>query len=221
MTQITLSRIVRTVVALSAAVLVVGCSQSGTPSAAPTSSSLPVASSASSPVPPATTPTVGTPSATNAPPTTARTTGEPATTPPPAPPPAPPTGTTETTGTDLAGEVYGRIVAVDPAGSTITLDKYDWFVGDAAQQACAEDGVTEHDNGWCTDYYFRNVNPMLRVLPVGPDASVSTLTDGSPDEVAGDLTTVQDRLSSSASSAVFRIVVTDGEVTSIREVYFP
>jgi hypothetical protein len=129
-------------------------------------------------------------------------------------------GATETTGTDLAGEVYGRIVAVDPAGSTITLDKYDRFIGDAAEQACAEDGVTEHDNGWCTDYY-RNRNPMLRVLPVSPDASVSTLTGGSLNEVAGDLTAVQERLASGDSSAVFHIVVTDGQVTAIRKLYFP
>lgn len=218
MTQIPLSRIARTALFLSAAALIVGCSQSGTPAAAPTSSALPAASSASAPVAPATTPPTSTPSPTTASTrTAATTTGEPATT----PKAAPPTGATETAGIDLAGEVYGRIVAVDPAGSTITLDKFDWFVGDAAQQACADDGVTEHDNGWCTDYYYRNVNPMLRELPVGPGASISTLSGGSPDEVTGDLTTVQDRLSSPSSSAVFRIVVTDGKVTSIREVYFP
>lgn len=218
MSQFTHSRILLALATAAASVLLVGCSQAGTPSAASTSGTVPAASSASSPVAPSSTTGVRTPSS-----TTAGTTGTPATTviPPTTPPTFAPSGAPDTTGTDLAGEVYGRIVDVDHAASTITLDKYDWFTGPAAEQACAEDGVTEHDNGWCTQYYFRNRNPMLRVLPVSSDAGISTLTDGSPAEAPGDLGTVQQRLSSGDSTGVFRIVVTDGQVTSMNELYFP
>ncbi len=217
MSHITQSRIGFALAAAAASVLIVGCSQAGTPSAASTSATLPLGSSVSSPVASSAT-GVRTPSS-----TAAGTTGGPETTviPPTTPTSMAPTGAPDTTGTDLAGDVYGRIVAVDPAGSTITLDKYDWFTGPAAEQACAEDGVTEHDNGWCTQYYFRNRNPMLRVLPVSSDAGISTLTDGSPAESPGDLGTVQQRLSSGESTGVFRIVVTDSQVTSMNELYFP
>ena len=94
--------------------------------------------------------------------------------------------------TDLAGEVYGFVTAVDLAKSQITLDKVDWFTGAAAQQACAEDGVTSTDNNWCTGYYYRNVNPALRIVAVSPQATISTL-DGSR-SVPSDLGTVAARV---------------------------
>lgn len=135
----------------------------------------------------------------------------------------PTTVSAETTGpaTDLTGKVYGRIVSVDPEGRQLTLDEFDWFTGEAAQQACAEDGVVEHNNGWCTDYYYRNRNPKLRVVAVGPDATVTTLVGGSPTEVSSDLTTVAQRIAGNESSDLFRITVEDGRVTSIQELYFP
>lgn len=211
--RLLLSIVVSSAIVTSAA----GCSSSGTPSAAPTSSAgstqSSVLPSASTPVPVSTLPSVTRP-------TQVTTT---------APPPAASPGTTVTPadtgtagpGTDLDGEVYGRIVAVDPASSEVTFDKYDWFVGQDAEQACAQDGVTEHDNGWCTVYYYRNRNPMLRVLTVSPDAAVLTLVDGSPADEPGDLSTVQARLTSNESSGLFRINVTDGQVTAIQELYFP
>src|SRR6478736_2020923 len=64
-------------------------------------------------------------------------------------PAAPPSGTAPAT--DLSGEVYGFVTAVDPARSELTLDKIDWFTGDAARQACAQDGVTSTDNGGTRD----------------------------------------------------------------------
>ena len=77
--------------------------------------------------------------------------------------------------TDLTGEVHGFVTAVDVGSRQITVDKVDWFTGAAAQQACAEDGVTSTDNNRCTGYYYRNVNPMLRVVGVSPQATIMTL----------------------------------------------
>ena len=201
--------------------LLAGCSSGGTPAAAPTTSatgsasasvSVSVLHSTTTSSPPPTTNTTSTPTV----PTTDRST--------------PSTDSSDSTvsgttaggaGTDLTGDVYGKIVAVDPGQSQITLDKFDWFTGDAARQACDEDGVQERDNGWCTDYYYRNRNPQLRVVTVSPDATVVTLAGGSPTPVASDLATVAQRLSGSESSGIFQITVTDGQVTSIRELYFP
>jgi hypothetical protein len=210
------SLLFRTVVSITAATVamltVAGCSSSGTPSAASVSSSAtPASSSVSAASPPPVTTT-----ATPTPTTRAPSTETPATT-----GTAPTEASTSGPTTDLAGEVYGRIVAVDPATSEITLDKVDWFTGPAAEQACDEDGVTERNNGRCTIYYFRNRNPMLRVLTVSPDATVVTLIAGSPNEQASDLGTVQERLAGPESSGLFRLTVTDGQVTSIQELYFP
>ena len=132
--------------------------------------------------------------------------------------PADPT-TPATPPTDLAGEVYGFITAVDVAKSQITLDKVDWFTGAAAQQACAADGVTRTDNNWCTGYYYRNVNPALRVVAVSPGAAISTL-DGSQD-VPSDLSTVASRVGATGGTSPYHLVVTDGAITDLREIYRP
>lgn len=121
--------------------------------------------------------------------------------------------------TDLAGEVYGFITAVDVAKSQLTLDKVDWFTGAAAQQACAEDGVTQTDNNWCTGYYYRNVNPALRVVGVDPTATISTL-DGAQ-SVPSDLSTVASRVGATGGTSPYHLVVTDGVVTDLREIYRP
>ena len=105
--------------------------------------------------------------------------------------------------TDLDGEVYGFVTAVDLAASQITLDKIDWFTGAAAQQACAEDGVTDTSNNQCTGHYFRNNNPALRVVAVSPQASITTL-DGAR-SVPSDLATVASRLS---SRSTYHLIVT-------------
>lgn len=120
--------------------------------------------------------------------------------------------------TDLAGEVYGFVTAVDLPNSQITLDKVDWFTGAAAKQACAEDGVTSTDNNQCTGYYYRNVNPALRVVAVSPQATITTL-DGSR-SVASDLAAVAGRISRTTGST-YHLIVTDGMVTDLQEMYHP
>ena len=133
--------------------------------------------------------------------------------------PTAPTTPPATPPTDLAGEVYGFITAVDVAKSQITLDKVDWFTGAAAQQACAADGVTRTDNNWCTGYYYRNVNPALRVVAFSPGAAISTL-DGSQD-VPSDLSTVASRVGATGGTSPYHLVVTDGAITDLREIYRP
>ncbi len=122
--------------------------------------------------------------------------------------------------TDLSGDVYGFIRGVDITGSAIILDKVDWFEGAAAQQACIEDGVTTTDDNQCTGYYFRNVNPALRTVAVSPQATISTLEDGTH-AAPSDLNAVANRIVKAGGSNIFHLVVTDGLVTSINEIYHP
>jgi hypothetical protein len=119
--------------------------------------------------------------------------------------------------TDLAGEVHGFVTGVDPARSELTVDKIDWFTGPAAQQACAEDGVTDTSNNWCTGYYWRNRNPALRTVTVSPDAAITVL-DGSA-SVPGSLARVAERITQASST--YLLIVRDGRVTELHELYAP
>ena len=136
------------------------------------------------------------------------------------------TVTTSATGnqippTDLSGEVHGFVTSVDVGKSEITLDKIDWFTGAAAAQACAEDGITSTDNNRCTGYYYRNVNPALRVVAVSPQATITTLANG-VNAVPGDLSDVAGRIATSGGeSNTYQLVVTDGLVTELHEMYHP
>ena len=109
-------------------------------------------------------------------------------------------------------------------GSQLTLDKIDWFTGAAAAQACDEDGVPQDGrvNEWCSMYYFRNVNPALRVVTVSPQVAVTTLDGNSNVEVAGDLAALADRVTTPpGSSRPYRLTVTDGVVIDVTELYQP
>lgn len=124
--------------------------------------------------------------------------------------------------TDLNGEVYGYVRAVDVSQSQLTLDKVDWFTDAAAEKACAADGVPEesHLNGWCSIYYLRNLNPALRVVPVSPHVAVTTLNGNVP--VAGDLASLAARITTPiGSSRPYRLVVIDAAITEISETYQP
>ncbi len=126
-----------------------------------------------------------------------------------------------TPSTDLSGEVYGFVKGVDVGASEITLDKIDWFTGAAAAAACAEDGITSTDNNRCTGYYYRNVNPALRVVGVSPRATITTLAN-SVNPVASDLADVARRIGTSGGeSNTYHLVVTDGLVTELTEMYHP
>ena len=110
---------------------------------------------------------------------------------------------------------------VDPYLGRLTLDKIDWFTGAAARQACIEDGVPlDMGDNWCTGYYFRNVNPALRVVTVSSEAVVTTLDGNTP--MSGDLTALADRITTpTGSSRPYRLVVTDGAITEVTEMYQP
>ena len=75
----------------------------------------------------------------------------------------------------LADGVYPTYVrAVDVEGATVTVDVLQTFFGEAAHQAAIEDGVHWRDVRY-DPVYIRNENPLLRTLPVAPDAHIKLI----------------------------------------------
>jgi len=123
--------------------------------------------------------------------------------------------------TDLSGEVYGYIRGVDVDQSQLTLDKIDWFTGAAARQACIEDGVPlDMGENWCTGYYFRNVNPALRVVTVSSDAFIRTLVGNNL--ISSTLSTLADEAATGPGRYLpYRLVVVNGAITEVTEIFQP
>jgi hypothetical protein len=111
---------------------------------------------------------------------------------------------------------------VDAAGRTVTFDLVQWFDGDAATKAAAEDG---EESPPPNDYYIRNVNPRLRTLPVTPDARLSltrqTLNAGGSGSAAAnvevDLATIQ----ANGRDHLFWATVQGGRIVALEEQYVP
>jgi hypothetical protein len=107
---------------------------------------------------------------------------------------------------------------VDAAGRTVTFDLVQWFDGDAATKAAAEDG---EESPPPNDYYIRNVNPRLRTLPVTPDARLTltgvTLGPGGADTTEVDLATV----AAKGRNHLFWATVQGGRIVALEEQYVP
>jgi hypothetical protein len=124
--------------------------------------------------------------------------------------------------TDMANgrhPVVVKQVSVD--GREITFDLVQYFTGDAATKAAAEDG---EESPPPNDYYVRNVNPRLRTLPVTPGARLSltrlTLNQGGGNAAANvevDLATIRSR----GSDHLFWATVQGGRIVALEEQYVP
>jgi hypothetical protein len=112
---------------------------------------------------------------------------------------------------------------VDASGRTITFDLIQFFTGDAATKAAAEDG---EESPPPNDYYIRNVNPRLRTLPVqaGAPITVNVLaaqeTGSSTKNVPVDLEKLASYFPNSGTPP-FWITVAQGQVTRMEQQYLP
>jgi hypothetical protein len=61
------------------------------------------------------------------------------------------------------------------AAGSAELDLAQWFEGDAADAAAAEDGVIAQGQQVENDYYIRNVSDRLRTMPVTGDAATQVV----------------------------------------------
>ena len=111
---------------------------------------------------------------------------------------------------------------VDPGRRTVTFDLVQFFTGDAATRAAAEDGKESPPDN---DYYIRNVNPRLRTLPVAADAPITanTLTAQSSGSATKNVPLTLDQLAGyfPADADPFWITVEGGQVTRMAQQYLP
>lgn len=129
---------------------------------------------------------------------------------------------TETTKLDTLpdGVHYGYIAGVEngkvegQAVQVIIFDKVDFLTGADAIAAAKADGVPLD-----TDYYIRNQNQTVRRLAVVPDATVTSLKGGSPDQTPSSVDEVANQ------DGLFKIDVGNVRgittVSSIEGVYLP
>ena len=150
-----------------------------------------------------------------------RTQGAPATTAAPAP-----TAVTPATGEPVVladGRHPVYLKTVDPDRPTITFDLIQFFTGEAAAKAAAEDG---EESPPPNDYYIRNVNSRLRTLPVRSDApiTVNVLAAQSTGNSTKDVSVTLDKLANyfpNSGTAPFWITVEQGQATKIAQQFLP
>jgi hypothetical protein len=112
---------------------------------------------------------------------------------------------------------------VDPDRPTITFDLIQFFTGEAATKAAAEDG---EESPPPNDYYIRNVNSRLRTLPVRSDApiTVNVLAAQSTGSSTKDVSVTLDELAGyfpNSGTAPFWITVEQGQVTKMAQQFLP
>lgn len=115
------------------------------------------------------------------------------------------------------------IKTVDPDQQTITFDLIQFFTGDAATKAAAEDG---EESPPPNDYYIRNVNSRLRTLPVRSDApiTVNVLAAGSTGSATKDVALTLAELATyfpNSGTAPFWLTVDQGQVTKAAQQFLP
>jgi hypothetical protein len=112
---------------------------------------------------------------------------------------------------------------VDPNGQTVTFDLIQFFTGDAAAKAAAEDG---EESPPPNDYYIRNVNDRLRTLPVAADApiTVNVLAAPTSGNATQDVSVTLAQLAGyfpNSGTAPFWLTVAQGRVTRIAQQFLP
>jgi hypothetical protein len=113
------------------------------------------------------------------------------------------------------------IKTVDPGRRAVTFDLLQYFTGEAAAKAAAEDG---EESPPPNDYYIRNVNPRLRTLPVAADAPITVNSLASSANPTKDVSVTLARLAGYFPTKVadpFWLTVERGQVTRIAQQYLP
>jgi hypothetical protein len=71
------------------------------------------------------------------------------------------------------GRSFGYIKSVDAGVSTLVFDLAQFFTGEAANKAAQQDGVIGPGESVDNDYYIRNVNKLLRTVPIAQNVKIS------------------------------------------------
>ena len=115
------------------------------------------------------------------------------------------------------------IKSVDAAGQTVTFDLIQFFTGEAATKAAAEDG---EESPPPNDYYIRNVNSRLRTLPVkaGAPITVNVLAAQATGSATKDVPVTLEKLASyfpNSGTPPFWITVEQGQITEMAQQFLP
>jgi hypothetical protein len=145
--------------------------------------------------------------------TDATATTAPATTGPSSSGPAPPATSEDMADGRQFGYFHSVTVAKPTSGAVFDLAQF--FTGDAAKQAAAEDGMP----GYELDYYIRNTNPRLRNLVIDAKAKVTVIDakhccDPKPSSLEDFAKTIQ------ATDGCW-VTIENGIVTKIEQQYLP
>jgi hypothetical protein len=124
------------------------------------------------------------------------------------------------------GPHVGRLIAVgaDQSPARVTTDLGRWFTGAAATQAAIDDGVI--GEGQTKRRYFRNDATTWRTVPLDPLVSITVLRWNAEGTVAISaeelqrLSRIDTRRARSTMHDPFRITVTDGRVTAMRQLRY-
>ena len=112
---------------------------------------------------------------------------------------------------------------VDPEQPAITFDLIQFFTGEAAAKAAAEDG---QESPPPNDYYIRNVNPRLRTLPVqsGAPITVNVLAAQASGSSVKNVSVTLEELAGyfpNSGTAPFWITVEGRQVSRIAQQFVP
>jgi hypothetical protein len=113
------------------------------------------------------------------------------------------------------------IKTVDPDRRTVTFDLIQFFTGEAATRAAAEDG---QESPPPNDYYIRNVNSRLRTLPVAADAPITVNSLANPGNPTKNVSVTLAELAGYFPTTVadpFWITVERGQATRIAQQFLP
>lgn len=135
--------------------------------------------------------------------------------------------TAGTPGTTTAGAAledgrhFGFLQSLDLGGRTIAFDLAEFYTGDEANAEALADGVISEGESVDDDYYIRNVNPLVRVVPLGSDVGVLIVDcSGSGCVTTGGVLEDLQALAETRPVPVW-IQVDSGGVVAIEEQYQP
>ena len=114
------------------------------------------------------------------------------------------------------GRQYALLKSSKLSTRQITYDLIEWYDGEEAVKACAEDGEKPAENSYCEGWYIRNNNPKLRTLTVYPDAPIRMMVNGDMKSV--NLTTF---LGGVEKGSVIRFDIDANRIMKLEQVYLP
>jgi len=124
--------------------------------------------------------------------------------------------------TELADGIHAGVIRGGD-DDTVLIDLVSWFEGPAAEQACREDGQQVYEQmAWCSDYYVRNDNDLVRALPTVEGVPITYTDHATGEDRTDPIATVADVVvgDSPSTERFFAFTVEAGVVTAFTGEHF-